>query len=192
MTNSKSSQHAASSSESDHSSSIRDRLKQIIDLFKVSRYRPLPTGQVKIDDSKMTAGGTPSRSDGSRDSSSGKARSGGAGGTAGSLYSLFLKADGTSGELVKPDVFPDVKWVSVKNHTREPGDFEDRAARFVINQNTLLINADFRVYSDMVNRWVHQFEDRSAVSQNCRASRSHMVRTSSGRNGTWDSGFKRC
>ena len=34
-----------------------------------------------------------------------------------------------------------------------------------MNQNTLLINADFRVYSDMVNRWVKQFEDRASVHQ---------------------------
>jgi hypothetical protein len=154
----------ATSSESDHSSSIRDRLKQILDLFKVSRYRLSPTGDLKIDEERLSRGGQANRSDRTRESGSTN-RAGGSGGTAGSLYSLFLKADGIPGQAVRPDVFPEVRWVSVKNGTRELGDFEDRAARFVMNQNTLLINADFRVYSDMVNRWVKQFEDRASVYQ---------------------------
>jgi hypothetical protein len=157
-------QLAAASSESDHSSSIRDRLKQILDLFKVSRYRPASNGDVKIDDQRLSKGGSASRTDHGREGA-GTGRAGGSGGAAGSLYSLFLKADGISGVLVKPEVFPEVRWVSVKQGTREPGDFEDRAARFVMNANTLLINGDFRVYADMVNRWEKQFEDRSAVHQ---------------------------
>ncbi|HYM36868.1 MAG TPA: hypothetical protein VES96_00540 [Nitrospiraceae bacterium] len=157
-------QLAAASSEDDHSSTIRDRLKQILDLFKVSRYRAAPTGDLRIDEDRVSRGGLVNRSERPRDSS-GAIRAGGGGGTAGSLYSLFLKADGVTGTAVRPDVFPEVTWVSVKNGTREIGDFEDRAARFVMNQNRLLINADFRAFTDMVNRWVKQFEDRAAVYQ---------------------------
>ena len=89
---------AATSSENDHSSSIRDRLKQILDLFKVSRYKLSPTGDLKIDEERLSRGGQANRSDRSRESG-GTNRTGGSGGTAGSLYSLFLKADGIPGKL---------------------------------------------------------------------------------------------
>ena len=52
-----------------------------------------------------------------------------------------------------PDPFPAVKWISVHDGTREPNELEDRAARFIDDQNVLLINADFRVFSDMIDRW---------------------------------------
>jgi hypothetical protein len=46
-----------------------------------------------------------------------------------------------------------VKWVSVANGGRTADDaMEDKAATYVSTQNTLLVNADFRVFRDMVNR----------------------------------------
>jgi hypothetical protein len=46
-----------------------------------------------------------------------------------------------------------VRWVSVENGGRTPDDeMEDKAATFVQNQNTLLVNADFRVFKDMAGR----------------------------------------
>jgi hypothetical protein len=36
-------------------------------------------------------------------------------------------------------------------------DLEDRAARFLLDQNLLLINADFRVFKDMITRWHKEF-----------------------------------
>src|ERR1044071_8553390 len=41
---------AAAGSNRDHAQSIRERLKQISDLFKLSRYRPAPAGDFSIDD----------------------------------------------------------------------------------------------------------------------------------------------
>jgi len=151
---------AAAAGDDDHSSSIRERLKQIMDLFKVSRYRPASTGAFTISDDRLTHGGVPSPSR-RTGTDGGGGRSGKAGGTAGNLYSLFLKADGVRGELVHPDVFPMVKWISIKDGTREPGDCEDRAARFLTDQNVLLINGDFRVFTDMSSRWVRQFDERT-------------------------------
>jgi hypothetical protein len=37
-----------------------------------------------------------------------------------------------------------VDWVSIADGTRTPEDFEDKAARYLEDQNVLLINADFR------------------------------------------------
>jgi hypothetical protein len=43
--------------------------------------------------------------------------------------------------------------VSVRDGTRAPGELEDRAARYHRARNQLTINADFRVFTDMIARW---------------------------------------
>jgi hypothetical protein len=85
------------------------------------------------------------------------------GGAAGGVYSVFLKKDGTPGKTVRPDVFPDIIWVSIKNGTRDQGDIEDRAAKFLVEQNTPLINADFRVFADLIDHWVLEYGDKPGV-----------------------------
>jgi hypothetical protein len=156
---------AAGSSSSDHTKSIRDRLRQILDLYRVTRYKPTPNGALNIDSDGVARGGRPKRTESSTSSSGGGSRSGPKGGTAGGLYSVFLKKDGVLGEEVHPDVFPQVQWVSVKDGTREPGDLEDRAACFLIDQNVLRINADFRVFTDMVNKWKREIGNTNAVTE---------------------------
>ena len=47
---------AAGSTSSDHTKAIRDRLKSIMDLFRVSRYRPNSAGVLEID-AELTAPG---------------------------------------------------------------------------------------------------------------------------------------
>jgi hypothetical protein len=48
---------------------------------------------------------------------------------------------------VKPDPFPEVKWLTVTDGSRAPGDLEDRAAKYLAEQNLLLINGDFRAFT---------------------------------------------
>ena len=48
---------AAGSTSKDHSQSIRDRLNQIRDLFKLSRYRPSPSGELFFDEGAVRRGG---------------------------------------------------------------------------------------------------------------------------------------
>lgn len=141
---------AAASVDTDHHNSIRERLKEIMDLFRLSRYRVTPSGDISIDENSLVRGGMLSQNpripgDGGRDGGTG-----GPGGTVGNVYAVFEKTDGTAGKRVKPDPFPSVRWVSVKDGTREYGDIEDRAAKFLSDQNILLINADFRVFTDMI------------------------------------------
>ncbi len=88
---------------------------------------------------------------------------GGKGGKLGNVYTLFERKDGVAGSKARPDPFPTQKWISVKDHTREPNDLEDRAAKFLSEQNLLLINADFRVFSDMVKRWHTDFGGNEAI-----------------------------
>ncbi|HOI57032.1 MAG TPA: hypothetical protein PLP01_17400, partial [Phycisphaerae bacterium] len=152
---------ASKSTSTDHSRSIRDRLKALLDLFKVSRYRPTPEGPLQIEDPLPKAGGTqlplfggPSNPGGGGAGSTGSAPKAT---SVGSVYSVFLKKGGVSGDDAKPDLFPTVTWVSVADQTRAQGDIEDRAARFLQDQNLLLINADFRVFVDMVRHWEERY-----------------------------------
>ncbi len=58
-----------------------------------------------------------------------------------------------------------MKWVSVKDGTREYGAIEDRAASFLSDQNLLLVNADFRVFSDMMAHFAKEFTEVPGVTE---------------------------
>ena len=141
---------AAASKASDHKDSIKDRLKQIEELFKLSRYRPTKNGPLLVGGETQAAGG------GTRNGTSRSGTSSSAGdkpGKAPSVYSLFLSSDGVPGTESRPDAFPECRWVSAADGSRQVGDLEDRAARYLEKDNMLLINADFRVFTDMIKRW---------------------------------------
>lgn len=146
---------SAAALNTDHEKTIRDRLKPMLDLYRVTRYRPSKNATDNVDDDTLVTGGAPRPRDRPA-TPGGNSRSGTAGGTAGGVYGVFQKDDGQPADPIQPDVFPKVKWVSASDEppTRTVGDIEDRAARFLPEQNTLLINADFRVFTDMVDRWV--------------------------------------
>jgi hypothetical protein len=83
----------------------------------------------------------------------GEARLGNRDGEVGNIYHLFEKKGGVPSDKASSDPFPVVKWVSVENGGRTADDdMEDKAAKFLQPQNTLLINADFRVFKDMISR----------------------------------------
>ena len=124
---------ASANTEKDHLKSIKERLKGIIDLYKVSRYKPSPKGLYLSDASSALSAGI------SMDSGSkGKGRGDGAGtyvgGTAkgtrdgeiGNIYRLFEKKDGDKSEKTKSDPFPIVYWQSTRDGTRNENDMEDR------------------------------------------------------------------
>jgi hypothetical protein len=74
-------------------------------------------------------------------------------GEVGNIYHLFEKKGGVASEKSLADPFPNVKWVSLENGLRTVDDgMEDKAATFIRDQNTLLVNADFRVFTDMTSR----------------------------------------
>lgn len=134
--------------DKDHREAIRRRLKEIRDLLRPSRYRRVPGGSVAVG-GELPGGelgeGVPRGSD--------PAAGGTRGGTRGSLYGSFIKTGGDEAEPITPrEDIPEIRWVSVVDGTRENGDLEDRAARFVKEQNLLLINGDFRVFHDLIKR----------------------------------------
>jgi hypothetical protein len=71
-----------------------------------------------------------------------------------------LKKNGQTGDKVRPDLFPEVKWVSINDGTRPHGNIEDRAAQYLQDQNVLLINADFRVFNDMIQYWIDRYRQK--------------------------------
>lgn len=155
---------------SDHKQAIRERLKQIRDLFRFSRYRPAPAGDKTIDD-----GGSPggrSRSDSSSGTSGGSSGGGGSGGRAGTIYALFLADEGQPGEEVFSNNEPDVSWISVEEGTRTAGFLEDRAAKFLPEHNLLQINGDFRGFTDLMDRWSEFYSEvpgaRREIEEVCR------------------------
>ncbi len=145
----------AGSSATNHKQAIRERLKQIRDLLRnPSRYRRNPSGGLTV--SGEAPGGQTKARDTIADSSG---RSGGSGGRAGSIYALFVDEDGEPGNEVVVDPMPDVMWVSQSDTppTRTSDLLEDRAAKYLPSQNLLQINADFRVFTDMVDRWCESY-----------------------------------
>ncbi|MCK9487095.1 MAG: hypothetical protein M0R73_10445 [Dehalococcoidia bacterium] len=158
---------AAQSKSPDHEKSIRERLKQISDLFRVSRYRTVPGGD-RLADPATTSGSSGSAGTGGTGKSDGGSGAGedgsppdppgGSSTREGDLHSLYLSKDGVPAKEAKPDPYPKALWVSVTDGTRTPGDIEDRAAKYLPEQNQLLINRDFRVFEDMIVRWELQYD----------------------------------
>lgn len=156
---------APEANRGDHLKNIRDRLKSIMDLYKVSRYRPTAGGQLRIDPDEVARGGTPGKTGRARPAaeptSVREQKSGG--GKEGNIYALFERKDGSPGEKVKPDIFPKVDWVTIDDGSRAPEDIEDRAAKYLLDQNHLLINADFRVFRDMTKHLMFHYRDMPAA-----------------------------
>lgn len=50
------------------------------------------------------------------------------------------------------DPTPDVIWKTTENGTRNEGELEDRAAEYVAAKDVLIINGDFRIYSDLLDQ----------------------------------------
>lgn len=148
--------------ETDHSKSIRERLKVMLDLFKVSRYKPTADGHLQVGDPLPNAGGRIPRGEGGSGKGTATGSKPSGGDAVGGIYSTFLKNDGIPGREARPDLFPKVVWVSVKDGTREHGDIEDKAAHYLQDQHLLRINADFRVFTDMVDHWVDTYSKEHA------------------------------
>jgi hypothetical protein len=142
-------------STANHKDAIRERLRQIRELFRVSRYRRTPTGDVDVADT--TVGGR-ARSDGSNTGVGEGSTRGGRGGRAGDIYALFLASDGDPATEVAGDSDPDVLWISVADGTRTAPFLEDRAAKYLPERNMLQINEDFRVFQDMIDRWCTRYQ----------------------------------
>jgi hypothetical protein len=152
-------------SDGNYEEAIRERLKRIEELMRTTRYRRTPSGSTNA--SGEAAGG--SAGEGEAEESTRKAKAGGSGGTQADLYGAYV--DDEEGEPAEPldpkSDFPDIRWVSIANGTRASDDpLEDRAASYAnSSQNVLLVNEDFRVYTDLVKHFVRLYEGYPGVER---------------------------
>ncbi|WP_304511233.1 hypothetical protein [Desulfopila sp. IMCC35008] len=164
------SKKSAAGTEKDHVKSIKERLKGIMDLYKVSRYMPKPHGDYLSDTSSSVkvglAPGSGTESKGGKGSGNrvGNSSKGPRDGEVGNIYHLFQKRDGVQCDKTNSDPFPIVKWVSIEDGTRDENDIEDKAAKYLQDQNTLMINADFRVFKDMTARLCREKEFTEGIN----------------------------
>lgn len=140
--------------ERDHKKAILERLQQIRDLLRFSRFRPSKSGSAKADPELAVVGGDSAAKGAVH---AGEREPGKKGGRAGDIYALFAEAGSLDADPVDTFNEPKTRWVSVEEGTRTPPDLDDRAAKFLLQQNPLLINADFRAFTDMVERWAQAY-----------------------------------
>ena len=141
---------------------IRNRISEIMPLYRLSRYRPTqPKRQPSAESAASSAGDEP---DG-RPATRPQAR--GAPPTAESVHTRAsgeTAHEGSDGEPPAdhadrhpgPDAavdLPDVAWISARDGTRAAGDLEDQAGRYHPGRHELTINADFRAITDLTAHW---------------------------------------
>lgn len=80
------------------------------------------------------------------------------------MYAIFASETGQTATRVKADPYPDVQWVTSVDGSRNPGVMEDRAATFLPELNLIQINADFRVFTDMIARFSKMYGDVAGAS----------------------------
>ena len=143
-----------------HGESIRERLKNIRNFFKISRYKKHIHGVETLDPMSETKGKTGSGQ--TNNHSSGGRRMNGGGSGAGTLEEILYaarKIDGERAEAVSPDQFPEVRWVSIEDGSRDADDLDDRAAEYYEADNIIVANADFQGMTDLINHFCHLYED---------------------------------
>jgi hypothetical protein len=141
---------------------IKDRLKAIRDLFTLSRYRRAKGGSVIADPSSKVTTDEPvvidfQVSPNPNPNPMPRPRPN----RAGDIFAA-LAAAGEAGVAAEPVVvrdLPNPHWISKAGGTRDGNYLEDKAAEYLPETNKLMINADFRLFTDMENRWVSQFEE---------------------------------
>lgn len=154
---------ASGSDSADHKKAIKERLREVRDLLtRISRYRRRRKGVVTV---KEVAEEVVEEVEGPEETERtprpplpgapepGTPRPGGGATRTERFFRSFVADVGVTAEEVLDETDPDVRWVSAEKGTRTPPDMEDRAAKYVPEGNLILINADFRGFADMVERW---------------------------------------
>jgi len=139
----------ARASEKDHRKAILDRLKCIQDLLRFSRFRPTKNGSAEL----SSGAGTGIKRSGGRNDAAEPRTPPEKPARPTDVFELFTKAGSSRGEAIPDMNEPHTKWVSVHTGTREPPDLDEAAAKFLPESNLILLNADFRVFTDMIERW---------------------------------------
>lgn len=143
--------------ESDHEKSIKDRLREIADLYRLKKYRPSAEGKARIRETTDTGEAkSPSQRSRGSDSRTAGAAAGSSNNrstrSSGDIYTLFLEDEGTAGVEIPDNFDVSVRWVP-----EDELPTQDRAAHYVPERRTLLINQDFRVFNGFIERWEERY-----------------------------------
>ena len=128
---------------------IKRRIKEIREIFNIGRYRRTKKGQLDV--GGEAPGGTEASTDATRNPPTNTGTKPRTGGSINDLYADFIDPKGDAGRRVRTDdSYPEIVWVSVIDGTREAGDLEDRAAKYLPTENMIQANADFRVFERII------------------------------------------
>ena len=149
------------SGDRDYKESIASRLRQLLDLMANRLLCPNPNGalgtrpapaEAEGEDTCEHIGGdshrlpAPGPMPGRRSVS------------VGSYVKRLLLGGPKPGQAERALRTPQVHWISVQDGTRNECDMEDRAAKYLPEQELLLINKDFLVFASMLDRWKNTYQ----------------------------------
>jgi hypothetical protein len=142
-------------------SGIKDRIKEVLQLFSVPRYVPSSRGSVELDederdDARPPAGRTGGASRAERDEPARPRPPQAARG---------LKPKGAKGDRVNRDDLPRRVWKFAVDGTRARGEMEDKAAHYEAESNVLSINGDFRTFAAWIDYFAKQYPSIPGVRE---------------------------
>lgn len=149
--------------DEDSRAAIKKRIQRVAEWFKISRYRPCSDGEQSMDLEAAAPGGGAAPSEGGGGPR--PPRPGPHHRPGGNDYSSLLKDEGEPAKPVRGVDPPVVDWVSAEDGSRSDGSIEDRAAVYCRAKHTIQANSDFRVFRDIVSRWVGLYRGRLGVEQ---------------------------
>lgn len=148
----------AGTTGADHSQTIMDRLKSYVKLFQLSRYRMVPDGALSA--TSHAPARPPRQSTTGNERGPVNAAPRRPGSQTGDLMASMLAADGDDAEATRPSAppIPQVIWLSEHDGSRTGQVLDDRAAKFLHDDNLIQANADFRVFTDMAAYWCDEYQ----------------------------------
>lgn len=154
------------STNQSHTDSIKKRLRDIQQFYKLSRYRATPSGDITADPESETKGKTGGGTTNTKKKTGIHRQRDGKGlGTIEALLLASRKDTGLQAEEVSPDNFPVVRWISVADNNRSPDELEDRAAEYLEKDNLIRANADFQGFTDIIEHFAQLYGAEEEAEQ---------------------------
>ena len=152
----------------DNTKSIKDKLKDYLPFFQLSKYRKSSIGRHLIDEEDLTTnnigGSEPIKVNTKREKSGARNGIGNKPGVLEDLLSLAVKDTGSSAAKSNPDPFPSVQWVNEDDKSFAKEEMQDRAAIYREKENIVFANKNFIGFTDMQNSLIEEFPNIIAVN----------------------------
>ena len=148
----------AGAKDNNHQPAIKERLKAYAPLYRLSRRRLKPGGADRVN-GRLDASNSHDRDESGKERDTAKKKADQD--PTGDMLASMLAAEGQEAESTADmePAFPDTVWVSQADNppTRAEDELDDRAARYLPEDNLIKINGDFRVFVDMVAHWSREY-----------------------------------